>query len=255
MSFFSWLGFDSGLDAMSNPENQTSTSSSFQPSTLPASPSLLARATKRQNQTSTSTSTSTSLQHQQGHPKKQFPGSVKVKSKKPTSSSRTSTAHPSSQSYLSSSSSSSLPPSSSSSKPHPKQPPTPTQTKIPTPTRIPTPTSTPTNPPMSPTTANTTRILSKFNSCLYNSPSGNKYNDDNPPTGVIDLALLRTLSWNGIPPSCRSHVWQVLIGYLPSNRSRQEQALARKRKEYVKERDSLADSNNHRESPEELASR
>ena len=255
MSFFSWLGFDSGLDAMSNPENQTSTSSSFQPSTLPASPSLLARATKRQNQTSTSTSTSTSLQHQQGHPKKQFPGSVKVKSKKPTSSSRTSTAHPSSQSYLSSSSSSSLPPSSSSSKPHPKQPPTPTQTKIPTPTRIPTPTSTPTNPPMSPATANTTRILSKFNSCLYNSPSGNKYNDDNPPTGVIDLALLRTLSWNGIPPSCRSHVWQVLIGYLPSNRSRQEQALARKRKEYVKERDSLADSNNHRESPEELASR
>ena len=255
MSFFSWLGFDSGLDAMSNPENQTSTSSSFQPSTLPASPSLLARATKRQNQTSTSTSTSTSLQHQQGHPKKQFPGSVKVKSKKPTSSSRTSTAHPSSQSYLSSSSSSSLPPSSSSSKPHPKQPPTQTQTKIPTQTRIPTPTSTPTNPPMSPTTANTTRILSKFNSCLYNSPSGNKYNDDNPPTGVIDLALLRTLSWNGIPPSCRSHVWQVLIGYLPSNRSRQEQALARKRKEYVKERDSLADSNNHRESPEELASR
>ena len=255
MSFFSWLGFDSGLDAASNPENQTSTSSSFQPSTLPASPSLLARATKRQNQTSTSTSTSTSLQHQQGHPKKQFPGSVKVKSKKPTSSSRTSTAHPSSQSYLSSSSSSSLPPSSSSSKPHPKQPPTQSQTKIPTPTRIPTPTSTPTNPPMSPTTANTTRILSKFNSCLYNSPSGNKYNDDNPPTGVIDLALLRTLSWNGIPPSCRSHVWQVLIGYLPSNRSRQEQALARKRKEYVKERDSLADSNNHRESPEELASR
>ena len=255
MSFFSWLGFDSGLDALSNPENQTSTSSSFQPSTLPASPSLLARATKRQNQTSTSTSTSTSLQHQQGHPKKQFPGSVKVKSKKPTLSSRTSTAHPSSQSYLSSSSSSSLPPSSSSSKPHPKQPPTQTQTKIPTQTRIPTPTSTPTNPPMSPTTANTTRILSKFNSCLYNSPSGNKYNDDNPPTGVIDLALLRTLSWNGIPPSCRSHVWQVLIGYLPSNRSRQEQALARKRKEYVKERDSLADSNNHRESPEELASR
>ena len=255
MSFFSWLGFDSGLDALSNPENQTSTSSSFQPSTLPASPSLLARATKRQNQTSTSTSTSTSLQHQQGHPKKQFPGSVKVKSKKPTSSSRTSTAHPSSQSYLSSSSSSSLPPSSSSSKPHPKQPPTQSQTKIPTPTRIPTPTSTPTNPPMSPATANTTRILSKFNSCLYNSPSGNKYNDDNPPTGVIDLALLRTLSWNGIPPSCRSHVWQVLIGYLPSNRSRQEQALARKRKEYVKERDSLADSNNHRESPEELASR
>jgi len=106
-------------------------------------------------------------------------------------------------------------------------------------------------------------ILAKFKACLYGAEEASA------STGTIDLKTLRSLSWNGIPPAVRSHAWQVLIGYLPSNRSRQNTTRNRKRGEYQKERSAVnADSNNvgdgdnastsgvgHRESPEELASR
>eukprot|EP00877_Chromochloris_zofingiensis_P012395 jgi/Chrzof1/7409/Cz02g22070.t1 len=50
---------------------------------------------------------------------------------------------------------------------------------------------------------------------------------------VVDLDALRELSWNGIPSDLRPLCWRLLLGYLPPNRSRQAQALARKRHEYL----------------------
>lgn len=49
----------------------------------------------------------------------------------------------------------------------------------------------------------------------------------------IDMNALRKLSWNGIPNEFRAMVWQLLLGYLPTNKSRRETALNRKRKEYA----------------------
>lgn len=34
----------------------------------------------------------------------------------------------------------------------------------------------------------------------------------------IDLTQLRKLSWNGVPPQYRTMVWQLLLGYLPTNK-------------------------------------
>jgi hypothetical protein len=48
----------------------------------------------------------------------------------------------------------------------------------------------------------------------------------------VDLGALRRLAWNGIPPKHRPEVWQMLLGYLPTNRDRRAAALNRKRKEY-----------------------
>jgi hypothetical protein len=49
----------------------------------------------------------------------------------------------------------------------------------------------------------------------------------------IDLAALRKLSWNGVPAEFRPMVWQLLLGYLPTNKNRRETAINRKRKEYI----------------------
>jgi len=49
----------------------------------------------------------------------------------------------------------------------------------------------------------------------------------------IDLTQLRKLSWNGIPAELRPTVWQMMLGYVPTNKARREVALERKRKEYV----------------------
>lgn len=49
----------------------------------------------------------------------------------------------------------------------------------------------------------------------------------------IDIADLRKLSWNGIPPEMRAMLWQLLLGYLPTNKARQALTLKRKRDEYV----------------------
>jgi hypothetical protein len=48
----------------------------------------------------------------------------------------------------------------------------------------------------------------------------------------VDLANLRKLAWNGVPPKFRADVWQMLLGYLPTNKDRRNAALNRKRKEY-----------------------
>ncbi|KAF9373905.1 GTPase-activating protein [Mortierella sp. AD011] len=49
---------------------------------------------------------------------------------------------------------------------------------------------------------------------------------------VVDLEVLRKLSWSGIPTAIRPIVWQLLVGYLPCNSDRRNVALERKRKEY-----------------------
>ena len=49
----------------------------------------------------------------------------------------------------------------------------------------------------------------------------------------IDLNALRKVGWNGIPNEFRAMVWQLLLGYLPTNKSRRETTLSRKRKEYA----------------------
>jgi hypothetical protein len=49
---------------------------------------------------------------------------------------------------------------------------------------------------------------------------------------VVDLEVLRKLSWSGIPTAIRPIVWQLLVGYMPSNSDRRNVALERKRKEY-----------------------
>ncbi|KAL3146846.1 hypothetical protein ABBQ38_014820 [Trebouxia sp. C0009 RCD-2024] len=49
---------------------------------------------------------------------------------------------------------------------------------------------------------------------------------------VVDLDMLRELAWSGTPSDLRPLCWQLLLGYLPPNRDRREQILARKRREY-----------------------
>ena len=48
----------------------------------------------------------------------------------------------------------------------------------------------------------------------------------------VDLETLRKIAWNGCPAVSRPLVWQLLLGYLPSNTSRRTNMLIRKRKEY-----------------------
>lgn len=49
----------------------------------------------------------------------------------------------------------------------------------------------------------------------------------------INIQDLRKLSWNGIPNELRATSWQILLGYLPTNKSRQSSTLTRKRQEYL----------------------
>ncbi len=49
---------------------------------------------------------------------------------------------------------------------------------------------------------------------------------------VVDLDVLRKISWSGVPTAIRPIVWQLLVGYLPCNSDRRNLALERKRKEY-----------------------
>mmetsp|Transcript_18769 Transcript_18769/g.32479 ORF Transcript_18769/g.32479 Transcript_18769/m.32479 type:complete len:605 (+) Transcript_18769:54-1868(+) len=48
----------------------------------------------------------------------------------------------------------------------------------------------------------------------------------------VDLEPIRKLGWKGVPPTVRAEVWQLLVGYVPTNAARREAALARKRREY-----------------------
>ena len=54
---------------------------------------------------------------------------------------------------------------------------------------------------------------------------------------VVNMEELRKLSWNGVPPSHRALAWKILLGYVPTNRSRRQASLQRKRAEY---RDAIA---------------
>ncbi len=49
---------------------------------------------------------------------------------------------------------------------------------------------------------------------------------------VVDLEVLKKLSWNGIPPNHRPMVWRLLTGCMPANKDRREMTLKRKRGEY-----------------------
>lgn len=48
----------------------------------------------------------------------------------------------------------------------------------------------------------------------------------------VDLNELRQLSWKGIPSKFRAQVWMILVGYVPTSKSRRKETLNRKRKEY-----------------------
>lgn len=54
--------------------------------------------------------------------------------------------------------------------------------------------------------------------------------DDDTAVNINDL---RNLLWNGVPPEVRAITWQLLLGYLPANKSRQASILKRKRQEYI----------------------
>ena len=47
-----------------------------------------------------------------------------------------------------------------------------------------------------------------------------------------DAEALREQAWGGVPARYRTAVWQMLLGYLPLNRERQADSLARKKAEY-----------------------
>ncbi len=49
----------------------------------------------------------------------------------------------------------------------------------------------------------------------------------------VNLKALRKLSWNGIPTQFRTEVWQMMLGYMPINKERRENTIARKRNEYL----------------------
>lgn len=59
---------------------------------------------------------------------------------------------------------------------------------------------------------------------------------------TVDLQELRKLAWNGICPELRAVTWQLLLGYLPANKTRQSSTLKRKRQEYC---DGLRDFGSH----------
>jgi hypothetical protein len=49
---------------------------------------------------------------------------------------------------------------------------------------------------------------------------------------IVNMAELKSLCWNGIPPPHRPLAWKILLRYLPTNKARRSQTLARKRAEY-----------------------
>lgn len=69
-------------------------------------------------------------------------------------------------------------------------------------------------------TAQTARVA-KFRKVLE--PGGDE---------AINTVELCKLLWNGVPCEYRAVVWQVLLGYLPTNHTRQQSTLSRKRLEY-----------------------
>ncbi|CAB9512091.1 GTPase-activating protein GYP1 [Seminavis robusta] len=50
---------------------------------------------------------------------------------------------------------------------------------------------------------------------------------------VISMNDLKSVAWNGIPPHFRPQSWKILLGYLPTNASRRQHTLQKKRAEYL----------------------
>ncbi|KAJ1460341.1 rab-GTPase-TBC domain-containing protein [Pelagophyceae sp. CCMP2097] len=50
---------------------------------------------------------------------------------------------------------------------------------------------------------------------------------------LVNLTELTRMAWNGVPVRRRTTVWMLLLGYLPTNKSRRVATLARKRREYA----------------------
>ena len=69
----------------------------------------------------------------------------------------------------------------------------------------------------------------------------------------VDDSELRDTSWRGVPTVYRPLAWQIMIGYAPTNRSRRDGAVGRKRKEYA---DAIPvyfnDSEGEEKTPQEL---
>ena len=53
------------------------------------------------------------------------------------------------------------------------------------------------------------------------------------PHRVIDVDALREAAWSGLPARYRMATWQMLFGYLPLQRDRVPEALARRKAEYL----------------------
>lgn len=49
---------------------------------------------------------------------------------------------------------------------------------------------------------------------------------------TMNLEATKKIAWSGIPSAVRAPVWKVLMGYVPTNRSRRADTLKRKRSEY-----------------------
>ncbi|GMM28335.1 GTPase-activating protein [Martiniozyma asiatica (nom. inval.)] len=51
---------------------------------------------------------------------------------------------------------------------------------------------------------------------------------------TFEFKQLKDISWKGIPTPLRAVVWQILVGYIPTNESTRDSVIDRKRKEYTK---------------------
>mmetsp|Transcript_2914 Transcript_2914/g.4025 ORF Transcript_2914/g.4025 Transcript_2914/m.4025 type:complete len:432 (+) Transcript_2914:37-1332(+) len=98
----------------------------------------------------------------------------------------------------------------------------------------------PDNPPTPPQNTNDTQTAAEVNnSGDVPEPAFVSYRDRQwlelleSDNDVVDLEKLKKLSWNGVPGEWRPQVWQLLLAYLPSDRKRREQTIARKRREYT----------------------
>ncbi|KAG2731221.1 hypothetical protein G9P44_005637 [Scheffersomyces stipitis] len=77
------------------------------------------------------------------------------------------------------------------------------------------------------------RTTMEINRLNQISSRNNKFRNILISDSIVNLQDLRKLAWNGIPSELRALTWQILLGYLPTNRARQASTLKRKRQEYL----------------------
>lgn len=70
-------------------------------------------------------------------------------------------------------------------------------------------------------------------SSMYSSSIKNSQFDELLNQSDVNVDKLRKISWTGIPAERRATVWKILFGYLPTQQSRREAVLQRKRQEYL----------------------